>query len=150
MSLVHYQPWHSAGQLHDQVNQLFNRQIAGATKSRSANEATSTDWAPKVDIKETKTEFIIQADIPGVNPADIEINAENGHLIVKGKRELEKTTEQDDYTRVERQFGEFYRRFTLPDTANTDGISAKSENGVLQINIPKNEKLQPRKIKIEH
>lgn len=146
MGLVHYQPWHSAGQLHDHVNQLFNQQ----TQSRSANEATSTDWVPRVDIKEAKTEFIIQADIPGVNPADIEISAENGYLIVKGRREAEKTTEQDDLTRVERQFGEFYRRFSLPDTANTDGITAKSQNGVLQISIPKNETLQPRKIEVEY
>ena len=70
-------------------------------------------------------------------------------LTIKGERESEKKEEREGYKRIERQRGTFYRRFSLPDTANADKIGAKSKNGVLEIIIPKQEKAQPRKIEVK-
>ena len=111
------------------------------------NIATS-DWTPAVDIKETESEFLIRADIPGVNPDDIDVHMENGMLTIKGERKSETKDEREGYKRIERHRGTFYRRFSLPDTANADKISAKSNHGVLEITIPKQEKAQARKIQV--
>ena len=91
---------------------------------------------------------MLHADIPGVDPKDIDIHMEDDMLIIKGERESEKKTEQDGYKRVERAFGSFYRRFNLPDTSNPEKISATNKHGVLEITIPKQEKGQSRKIEI--
>jgi HSP20 family protein len=108
----------------------------------------TSHWAPCVDIKEEPQRFILYADIPGVNPSDIEIAMENGVLTIKGERASEKKEEKGAYTRIERSTGIFYRRFALPDTADPDRITAEGEHGVLQIIIPKREKMQSKKIKV--
>lgn len=113
------------------------------------NAATASDWVPAVDIKEDKECFTITADLPGVNAKDIEVHAENGMLTIRGERDSQKKEEREGYKCIERSYGSFFRRFTLPDTANTDKISAKSDNGVLTVTIPKHEKMQPRKIAVE-
>ena len=92
---------------------------------------------------------MIVADIPGVDPQDIEVHMENGILTIKGEREAQKKAEREGYKRIERSYGSFYRRFSLPDTANADRINARSKNGVLEVSIPKHDKVQPRKIAVQ-
>ena len=145
MSLVRYQPWNSMEQLHREMGRMFD---SSSSDEEMSNIATS-DWVPAVDIKETAKEFLIHADIPGVDPNDIDVHMEDGLLTIKGERESEKKEEHDGYKRIERHSGSFYRRFSLPDTANPDKIEAKSKNGVLDITIPKQEKTQPRKIQVK-
>ena len=148
MSLVRYQPWNSNKHLHNELSQFFNSNFfdnAGLN-----DDLHTADWVPSVDIKETKDAYILNADIPGVDPADIEIQTEDGLLTLKGKRESEKKEENDGFTRVERRFGQFYRRFKLPDSTDSENIQAKSKHGVLEIQIPKLDKQQTRKIKIDH
>ena len=137
MSIVRYDPWSMMEQL--------SRELDRARGS----EAHASDWVPAVDIKEDESCFTITADIPGVDPKEIEVHAENGMLTIKGDRDSEKKEEREGYKRIERTYGSFFRRFTLPDTADTDKIAAKSKNGVLEVTIPKHEKLQPRKISVE-
>jgi HSP20 family protein len=134
MSLIRYEPW----SLFDQLRREMDTSLS------------TSDWVPAVDIKETDDHFMIVADIPGVAPEDIEVQMENGVLTIKGERETEKTEEKDDFKRIERSFGSFYRRFSLPETADPDSIEAKSHNGVLEITINKQEKTQPRKISVHH
>ena len=134
MSLVRYEPW----SLFDQLRREMDTSLA------------TSDWVPAVDIKENDDHFMIVADIPGVAPEDIEVQMENGVLTIKGERETEKTEEKDDFKRVERSFGSFYRRFSLPESADPDSIEAKSNNGVLEITIGKQEKTEPRKISVHH
>lgn len=121
--------------------------------SRSANlddsKVATSRWLPAVDIKEEAEQFLIFADLPGVEPKDIEISMENNILTIKGKREVMSKDTKASYHRVERLQGEFYRRFTLPDTADGEHINAKSKQGVLEINIPKKKIPQPRKIEIK-
>ena len=139
MSLVRYEPWGMLQQIRRDMDRMM-----GETEASAAS-----DWVPAVDIREDANCFVITADIPGVDGKDIEVHAENGMLTIHGERESEKKEERDGYKRIERQYGSFFRRFTLPDTADTDKISAKTDKGVLTITIPKQEKVQPRKISVE-
>lgn len=143
MALVHYEPWGMLSQLRREMDKVFE----GRPDEENSNVVTS-DWVPAVDIKEEPERFVIHADIPGVDPKDIEVHMENGVLSIKGERETESREEREGYKRVERSRGTFYRRFSLPDTADAEKINAQSKNGVLEITIPKHEKLQPRRISV--
>lgn len=145
MSLVRHNPW----SLFDHLSRELTAPLYNADTNDDSNLAVAK-WAPSVDIKENDEAFTLLADIPGVKPNAIEVSMDKGVLTIKGERESEKTDENDDYKRVERQYGLFYRRFTLPDTANADGIEAHSENGVLKITIPKQEVARSRKIEVKH
>ena len=145
MTLVRYDPWNMMDQFRKEMDRLFEGRAGGD----DSGSVVTSDWVPAVDIKETDTGFEIHADIPGVNPDDIEVHMENGVLSIKGERESETKDEREGYKRVERQHGVFYRRFSLPDTADADKISAKSKNGVLEITIPKQEEVKPRKISVK-
>jgi len=139
MSLVRYEPWGMLEQIRKDMDRMMGEE----------NAATASDWVPAVDIREDKECFTITADLPGVQGKDIEVHAENGMLTLRGERDVSKKEEREGYKRIERSYGSFFRRFTLPDTADTDKISARADNGVLTVTIPKHEKLQPRKITVE-
>ncbi len=144
MSMIRYEPW----SLFDQLRRELETSM-GSRSSEDSSIATS-DWVPAVDIKENDDNFVIMADIPGVKPEDIEVQMDNGMLTIKGQRETESKEEKDDYKRVERHFGSFYRRFSLPDTANPEQVVAESDHGVLKITIGKQVKHQPRRIEVTH
>jgi HSP20 family protein len=136
-------------QFHNDVNRVLapwrQTEEGGEDRTRIATSA----WAPAVDIKEETDRFVLYADIPGVDPKDIEITMERGVLTIKGERRHEDVTERSGYKRVERSYGTFYRRFSLPDTADADAITAKGKNGVLEIVLPKKEQAQPRRIAVK-
>ena len=142
MTLTRYEPWN----LLDQMRREMDRTM-GSRADEGSSVATS-DWVPAVDIKEEKDNFVIVADIPGVDPKDIEVHMENGMLTIKGEKESEKKEEREGYKRVERSYGSFYRRFSLPDTADPEKITAESNNGVLEVTIGKQEQVQPRRISV--
>ena len=147
MSLVRYEPWSLFNQLHDDIDRLFEsrqRRLGQAEEPVSAS-----DWVPAVDIREEEQRYVIHADVPGVNPADIEVSMEDGVLSIKGERRSESEEEREGYKRVERVRGSFFRRFSLPDSANAEAISATSKDGVLEIVIPKHAKVLPKRIKVE-
>jgi HSP20 family protein len=143
MATMRYEPWNLLTQLHNEVNRVFDTRLG-----RSGDDAGQvvSDWTPAVDIREDQHRYVILADVPGVDLKDIEITLENGTLTLRGDR---RNGEQNGYKRAERPHGSFYRRFTLPDTVDTEGVSAKGLNGVLEISIPKAQKVQPRKIAVE-
>jgi len=147
MSMVRYEPWNLLSQLHNEIDQLFPQQRRRVGEDDAS--VAASDWTPAVDIKEEPERFVIHADIPGVDPKDIEVHMENGILTIKGQRHSETKDEREGYKRIERMRGSFYRRFSLPDTANADAISAKSQLGVLEVIIPKQQKVQPRRIEVE-
>jgi HSP20 family protein len=144
MTIVRYDPWATLNQLQVEMNRLFKR--AG---DEDTGTVVTSDWAPPVDIKEEKDRFVLLADVPGVDPKDIEITMENGVLAIRGERKLEPEEERKGFHRMERARGVFYRRFALPDTADAEKIAASGRNGVLEVVIPKQEKVQPRKIVVE-
>lgn len=145
MTLVRYEPWNIMEQFRKEMERAFDNDNAHINGS-----VATSDWTPAVDVKETEEGFTIIADIPGVDPKDIEIHMENGVLTIKGNREAEQKEEREGFKRIERSRGTFYRRFSLPDTADADKINAKSTHGVLKVTIPKHEKVQPRKITVQH
>ncbi len=144
MNIARYEPMGLLTQFHRDLERFLG---IGQENGDSAI-ATST-WIPAVDIKEEADRFLIEADIPGVEPKDIEISMEGGVLTIKGERKTEQKEEGKGYKRVERAHGTFYRRFSLPDTADAEGVSASGKNGVLQVTIPKKPVAQPRKIAVQ-
>lgn len=144
MSLVRYQPWGLMRSLHEDLDRLFEQRLGMDETSGSV-----ANWTPPVDIREEEDRFVLHADIPGVKPEDIEVTMENGVLTIDGSRAETTREEQNGYRRIERVSGRFFRRFTLPDTANAEGIKAKSHNGVLEVIIPKHERVMPRRISVD-
>ena len=128
MSIVRFEPWSRVDRMHRDSNR---------------------NWVPAVDIFEEAERFVVRADLPGVNPADIEVDMDNGVLSVAGERLHEDRSDVDGVSRFERIAGRFRRRFTLPDSADADGIKAKSSNGILEISIPKQATVQARRITVE-
>lgn len=148
MSMLRHEPYSLVNQLHNEINRVFGLNAAGTGNEETA--AVTADWIPAVDIHEDTGRYLLRADLPGVDPKDIEITMENGVLTIRGERHDERSVENGGFRRVERISGRFFRRFTLPDTADADNISASGRNGVLEITIPKHEKVQPRRITVEH
>ncbi len=144
MSLTQHSPWN----LFDQFQHEINRMQGYKDRTDDNSDVVTSDWAPAVDIKEEDQQFLLIADIPGVNPDEIEIHMENGILSIKGERNSELKTEREGFKRIERKHGVFYRRFTMPEGVNPDKITATCEQGVLTLTIPKQEAAKARKIKI--
>ena len=146
MNLTRYEPCYRPLSLLDKLLSQDLYQLRDPQLSRS-NDVIK-DWLPAVDIQETDEKFVLTADLPGVNPDAIEVTMEDGVLTIQGERET--TTKEIDqgYQRFERVTGKFLRKFTLPDTANGESISATTSGGVLAVTIPKQEKVKPRRIAV--
>ena len=144
MNIRRYEPWSFFDLLHRELSPYAVRQ---ATLNGADN--TVADWVPAVDIVEEKDKFVLRADVPGVDPAEIEVSMDAGVLTVSGERRSETSDESDGLKRVERISGRFYRRFSLPESADADGIAAKSNNGILEVTIPKQPEVQARRITVE-
>jgi HSP20 family protein len=146
LTRIQRDPWSLMNQWRRDIERVFS----GLEETLpSSDEVAAAAWVPAVDIKEEDGAYVLHADLPGVDPKDIELNMENGVLTLRGQRKSETTEEKDHYRRIERVSGTFYRRFTLPDTADAEHISAKSANGVLEVRIPKQEKVLPRRIEVQ-
>ena len=148
MAIARYSPWSHTGRFQDEMKQIFDRFFTEEEGDQS-NVVTS-QWTPRVDIKEEEKRFVILADIPGVDPKDIDVSMDKGILSIKGERSAEAKTENGKLTRIERSHGMFYRRFALPDSADAENISATGKHGVLEIVIPKKPETTPRRIEIKH
>ena len=148
MTVYRYEPWNLYRQLQSDINRVLESSLAGTGEEDNSSVVTS-HWTPAVDIKEEKDRFVLYADVPGVDPGQISITMDNGVLTIKGERGEESEEERETYKRMERARGTFYRRFSLPDTADADRISAKGSHGTLEVVISKQERLQPRRINVE-
>ena len=140
MNIVRFEPW--------SMIDLINRDLVRRPAPEDAQTAVA-DWVPAVDIVEEKDHFLLRADLPGVDSADIEVSMEDGMLSVAGNRHSEKRGETEGMTRIERVSGRFDRRFSLPETADAEHITAKSSNGILEVTIPKLPVVQARRITVE-
>jgi len=147
MNIGRFEPWSLVNVLQRDLDQIAARRY-GLTGNEN-NGHSVADWVPAVDIIEEKERFVMRADLPGVRPEDIDVNMENGVLSVSGQRSTETSDETDGIRRLERATGKFFRRFTLPETANAEDISARSENGILEVVIPKQARVKTRRITVE-
>ena len=148
MSLMRYQQvWPAQARAQDEFKQLFERFFnAGDNADESA--VVTSQWVPRVDIREEADRFLILADLPGIDPAEVEVLMDKGILSIKGERKQEADASSNRFSRIERRYGSFHRRFALPDTADAEGITAHGRNGVLEIAIPKRAEASPRRIQV--
>jgi len=147
MAVMRYDPWSLLNQVQQEMNRAFESRLGEAASDNSS--VVTSNWTPAVDIKEEEKRFVLYADLPGIDPKDIEVTMDQGVLTIKGERPFAEEGDRTGYKRVERAYGAFYRRFSLPDTADADRIQATGKNGVLEISIPKHERVQPRKISVQ-
>lgn len=145
MAMMRYEPWALHRDLVNEVNRLFERSVGN-----DASSAATADWVPPVDIEEYADRFVLYADVPGVEPDSIEVTLENGVLTLSGARTAPAERKDVQSRREERASGRFFRRFSLPDTVDSDSVSAHGKHGVLEISIPKRPASQPRKIAVNH
>jgi HSP20 family protein len=143
MSIARYEPWLLMNRLHRDLDRLFS------PASGDEQQQSVVDWAPPADIREEEKQFVIHADLPGVEPKNIDVSLEKGMLTIRGRRDLESRDEKKGFRRVERVSGEFFRRFSLPDTADSQSVTARFTNGVLEVSIPKQAQVLPRRINVE-
>jgi HSP20 family protein len=142
-TLNRWEPFRGAATLQEQVNRLF-----GNALEHSGEESNLTSWAPAVDIYETEHELVVKADLPEVDPKELDIRVENNLLTIRGERKFEKKVNEENYLRVERAYGSFSRSFSLANTVNAEAIKADYQNGVLTLTIPKREEAKPKQIKV--
>jgi len=136
-------PLHGATTMQDQINRMFSEGVGHA-----GQESNLTPWAPAVDIYETENELVIKADLPDVNPQNLDIRVENNILTIRGERKFESKVNEDNYLRIERAYGSFSRSFSLANSVKTEAIKADYQNGVLTLSLPKREEAKPKQIKV--
>ncbi len=151
MQLTKYEPTRFLNRMQDEINDFFhhngNRVLPAFFDEMES--WSGMEWSPRVDIKEEDKQFIVTADIPGVDPSDIEVTMENGMLRIHGERTSEKEETKKNYRIRECSYGTFERLFRMPESADSKKIKAKGKNGVLTITIAKNPATAPRRITIE-
>jgi HSP20 family protein len=129
--------------LQEQLSRVF-----GDVPERTGEESNLTAWAPAVDIYETENELVIKADLPEVNPQDLDIRLANNILTIRGERKFEKKVNEENYLRIERAYGSFTRSFSLASSVKSEEIKAEYLNGALSLHIPKREETKPKQIKV--
>jgi HSP20 family protein len=137
------QPLRGATTLQEQINRVFGDMVG-----RTGEESNLTPWAPAVDIYETEHELVVKADLPDVNPQELDIRVENNILTIRGERRFENKVSEENYLRVERAYGSFSRSFSLANSVKSDAIRADYQNGVLTLSIPKRDESKPKQIKV--
>jgi len=146
MTMIKYDPFRELRSLQDEVNRLFN---TGVSRSENGEDIMRGAWSPSVDIFENKDKIVLEAELAGMKPEEVDISIENNIITLKGERKFEKTEDKDNYHRVERSYGSFVRSFTLPRTVVSDEAEASFNNGVLSVTLPKREEAKARKIEIK-
>ncbi|MDH3588129.1 MAG: Hsp20/alpha crystallin family protein [Gammaproteobacteria bacterium] len=141
MNLMRYEPWGPARSLHREIERLF--------RDTSRSPDVVADWVPAVDLSEEDDRFLLHVDVPGVDPKDIDIAVEDGVLSLSGQRESTAGDQKEGLRRAERVAGKFFRRFTLPDGIDPEAVLARSENGVLEISIPKATQAQRKRVLVD-
>jgi HSP20 family protein len=145
MAIIRWDPFRDLVTLREKMNRLFEDAV---TSRGEEKDLVTSSWAPAVDIYEDENELVLTAEVPGIEEKDIEIKLEDNTLSIHGERKMEKETKEENYHRLERAYGSFFRSFTLPNYIDQEKINAQHENGVLKITMPKRPELKTRKVKI--
>jgi len=125
------------------INQLFDDSL-GTPREETALKA----WSPAVDVYEDEDSFLIKVDLPEISREDVKVNLNENTLSISGERRVENEDKRENYHRVERSYGQFYRSFTLPPNVNPEAIKAQFKDGVLRLTLPKKEEAKPRQIDV--
>jgi len=142
--ITRWDPFREFSTLQDRMNRLFQQSYGD---SREEALTTST-FAPAVDVYEDEHNVTLKIEVPGIDEKDIDVRIENRTLVVHGERKFEKDEKEDNYRRVERQYGSFTRSFTLPNTVDVENVQANYDKGVLKIKLAKKAEAKPKQIKV--
>jgi HSP20 family protein len=142
--LTRWEPFREFSTLQDRMNRLF-RETQGNSQDESL---TSSSFAPAVDVYEDEHNVTLKIEVPGIDEKDIDVRIENNTLTVHGERKIEKEEKEENYRRVERQYGSFTRTFNLPPTVDAEKVQADYDKGVLRITLPKKAEAKPKQIKV--
>jgi len=121
----------------------------GFFRGTGDEDYTFSSWTPAVDIAEHDNEYLVKAELPGVNKDEVKLTLENNILTIRGEKKQEKETKKENYHRVERNYGSFQRSFTLPAAVKADKIDASYKDGILTVSLPKSEEAKPKQIEVK-
>jgi len=142
MAITRWDPFRDVVALQNRVNSLFR------DFSEGDSALTTASFVPAVDIYEDPQKVVLKLEVPGIEEKDLDIRVENNTLTVKGERKFEKEEKEENFHRIERRYGSFYRAFTLPSTVDTEGVAATYNAGVLKLELKKKAEAQPKQIKV--
>jgi HSP20 family protein len=143
--ITRWDPFREFSTLQDRMNRLFRESYGPEGREESL---TTSTFAPPVDVYEDEHNVTLKIEVPGIDEKDIDVRVENNVLTVHGERKFEKEEKEENFRRVERQYGSFTRTFTLPTTVDAEKVSANYEKGILKITLPKKAEAKPKQIKV--
>ena len=148
MSMItRWDPFRELNTITDRMNRLFQDSF-GAAGTRTEEGLSTLNFVPPVDIYEDEQHITVKMEVPGIEQKDIDIRVENNTLSVRGERKFEKEEKEENFHRIERRYGTFYRAFSLPTSVDVDDINADYDNGVLKIKLAKKAESKPKQIKV--
>jgi len=142
MAITRWDPFREVAALQNRVNHLFREMNEGD------DPLTAASFVPAVDIYEDAQKVVLKLEVPGVDQKDLDVRVENHTLTVKGERKFEAEEKEQNFHRIERRYGSFYRAFTLPSTVDTENVAASYNAGVLKLELKKKAEAQPKQIQI--
>ncbi len=142
MAITRWDPFREVATLQNRVNSLFRDLGEGE------GPLTTASFVPAVDVYEDNDKVVLKLEVPGVEEKDLDVRVENHTLTVKGERKFEKEEKEENFHRIERRYGSFYRAFTLPNTVDTENVAASYNAGVLKLELKKKPEAQPKQIKV--
>jgi HSP20 family protein len=144
MNIVRWNPFREFDDIQTRLGRLFNERTVGQDDS-----FFTADWMPAVDVQETEKEYLIKADLPEVKKEDVKVTVHDGVMTIEGERKLEKEEKGKKFHRIEREYGRFVRRFTLPDGADEAKVAADFKEGVLNVRVPKSPTARPKTVEVK-
>jgi len=144
MNLTRIDPWRDLETLSTRLNRLFN-----TTVSKPDDDMPFGDWLPAVDVEETDAEYLIKADLPAIRREDVKVGVTDGVLTIEGERRQEKEEKNRKVHRVERSFGKFIRRMSVPTDVDQTKIAADVKDGLLSVHLPKSAAAKPRSVEVK-
>jgi HSP20 family protein len=148
MALIRWEPVREINSIQQEMNRLFNSFFDTPAAGGSAGEARTRRWIPAMDLVERDEHFVLKVDLPGLTQEDVKVELEDNVLSISGERKQEEEHRADGYYRLERAFGAFSRSLTLPEGIDPEAVTAKFDNGVLEVSVPKPEERKPRRVAI--
>jgi HSP20 family protein len=148
MAIVRWEPFRDLQAVQDRLNRVFDDAFRGVPRGGDDDWALGGQWAPSVDIFENDGNLVLKAELPGIEPKDVDVRVENNVLTLRGERKFESEVKREKYHRVERAYGTFSRSFTLPNVVDTEQIKAEYKDGVLQVTLPQREEAKPKQIQV--
>jgi HSP20 family protein len=142
MAITRWDPFREVMSLQNRMNSLFREMSEGESPLSTAS------FVPAVDIYEDSKKVVLKLEVPGIEEKDLDVRVENNTLTVKGERKFDKEEKEENFHRIERRYGSFYRAFTLPPTVDTEHVGATYQNGVLKLELSKKPEAQPKQIKV--